>query len=369
MKKISRRDFIGQASCAAVGSTAMLSSLLNLKLTGLLAAQNQPSTTDYKALVCLFLAGGNDSFNMVVPRDSASYSDYRSIRADLALSSDQLLAMNHSDVPGKQYGLHPSLTGMQTLHNQGDLAFVYNVGTLLEPTDLASIESGLARLPLGLYSHADQIAHWQTSMPDRRTAIGWGGRMADMMQDLNSQQSVSMNISLSGNNLFQAGNQVISFSLSPNADDRPGIDGYGDTEDYFSNLKTQIIDQLMAEQYEHLLEKSYAGSVRNSIEASELVANALDQAPTLQTQFSSNEVSQSFRAVASMISVRHILGMQRQTFFVQFGGGIITMKCSIASPPCFRWWTMRFGNLMPLCENWECMTTSRLFRLRISEEH
>ncbi|MEZ4592103.1 MAG: hypothetical protein R3D55_13320 [Chloroflexota bacterium] len=133
---------------------------------------------------------------------NAEYSEYANIRADLALPQGNLLPLNALETDGRSYGVHPSMPEVAQLFNAGDLAFVANVGTLVEPTTLAGIESGLAKLPLGLYSHSDQIMHWQTSVPDKRTGFGWGGRTADLLKSLNDSDVISMNISLAGTNLF-----------------------------------------------------------------------------------------------------------------------------------------------------------------------
>jgi uncharacterized protein (DUF1501 family) len=323
MKPITRRQFLGQASCAAVGSTAFLSSLLNLKLTSSAAAQSidaGASGDDYRALICLFLAGGNDSFNMFVPYGTSEYNEYATARGNLALARSTLLPVQPSTSDGRSFGLHPGMPEVQGLFNSGELAIVANVGTLVEPTTLDAFQSGSARLPLGLFSHSDQIAHWQTAMPDQRTAIGWGGRMADLLMAGQENRKVSMNISLSGNNLFQTGREVVSFSVGRNPEGPFGINQYGATESFLGAIKTSAIDNLMAAQYQSLLEQTYAAAVRDSIEANELLASALHQVPPVQSPFSDNPISQAFSMIAHLIAVRQQLGLQRQTFFVLFGG-------------------------------------------------
>ena len=177
-QKISRRQFIGQANCAAVGTASLLSSLLSLRLTaGAASASNLP---DYKALVCLFLNGGNDSFNMLVPRQQNAYNEYVNIRGGLATVSNNgvyggglalhepdpndplaLLPItssrqNTSDGAGySEFGIHPDLPYLKTLYDQGDLAFVSNVGSLIEPTSLLQYNNGSKPLPQGLFSHPE----------------------------------------------------------------------------------------------------------------------------------------------------------------------------------------------------------------------
>ncbi|MEM7391569.1 MAG: DUF1501 domain-containing protein, partial [Verrucomicrobiota bacterium] len=204
-RSYSRREFLGQANCAAIGSTCLFSNLLNLGQITAASGETVPAGNDYRALVCILLAGGNDSFNMLVPRGAAEYAEYQTIRADLALAQNTLLPITPLTSDGKQYGIHPGMPEMQTLFNNGNLAFVSNVGTLVEPTTLTQFQNGSVPLPVGLFSHSDQIMHWQTSVPDRRSTIGWGGRTADVLSALNTNANISMNISLAGSNVFQAG--------------------------------------------------------------------------------------------------------------------------------------------------------------------
>ncbi|MEM7797696.1 MAG: hypothetical protein AAF633_00785, partial [Chloroflexota bacterium] len=163
-RKVSRRQFIGEASCASVGSASLFSTLLNMKMVN--AAATIPDRDDYKALVCILLAGGNDSFNMLVPSGQSEYAEYQGSRSDLALPQGELLPLNGTDSAGRSFGVHPSMPEIQALYNAGELAFAANVGTLIEPTDKTKYNNGSVRLPVGLFSHVDQIAHWQTSVPD-----------------------------------------------------------------------------------------------------------------------------------------------------------------------------------------------------------
>ena len=135
--KISRRQFIGEASCAGISATSLFSTLLTLRLANSLAAQSAPATTDYKALVCLFLAGGNDSFNMLVPTMAVEHAAYANVRRNLALPQDSLLQITPSNLGGRTLGIHPSMTEVRDLFTQGRLGFVSNVGSLIRPTTLA----------------------------------------------------------------------------------------------------------------------------------------------------------------------------------------------------------------------------------------
>ncbi|MEM6457140.1 MAG: DUF1501 domain-containing protein, partial [Acidobacteriota bacterium] len=330
-----RRQFLGQASCSAIGSTSLFSTLLALRGAGALASTSTAPGRrihhaqridprgplpgdDYKALVCLFLAGGNDSFNMLVPRDPASYAEYAGIRGDLALPANTLLPITpRTPGDGRTYGLHPGMPEMQQRFDSGDVAFLANVGSLVEPTTLNGILSGANRLPLGLYSHIDQITHWQTGVPDQRIGRGWGGRMADLLRASNGDSSVSMNLSLSGTNIFQAGTQVIPYAIQPSGS--VGIRGYGDAAP-IDQLRTAAINSILGQQYQNLFMDTFASTTRGAIDAHLLFSDAIAGVAPFTTAFSANELSQSFRMIARTIAARQTLGVRRQTFFVLFGG-------------------------------------------------
>ena len=170
-KSINRRQFLGQASCAAVGTTSLLSTLSNLLLTSSAVGQNVSGFNDYRAMVCLFLPGGNDSFNLLVPT-GAAYNEYAQVRADLALPQASLLPISPLNTASRPLALHPGATGLQTLFGQQKLAFLANVGSLVRPTTMNDFNTGNA-LPYGIFSHSDQQEQWQSSIPDVRSGLGW----------------------------------------------------------------------------------------------------------------------------------------------------------------------------------------------------
>ncbi|MEM7246581.1 MAG: DUF1501 domain-containing protein [Acidobacteriota bacterium] len=312
-RSFSRRQFLGQASCAAIGDTALANSVLNLEMLGGVASAG--SASDYKGLICLFLSGGNDSFNMLVPRGSSEYSEYAGIRRDLALPQSSLLPITPATSDGKQYGLHPAMTGMQSLFAGGQLAFVSNVGTLVEPTTIQQWNAETARLPLGLFSHADQIQQWQTSVPDARSGLGWGGRMADLIKDLNASQRISMNISLSGTNVFQAGATVSDYAVIP-GEGAPALEGYGE-----EMLRTAAVDSQLGATYSNVLEDVYRSRFRGALDAQAEFSAALGSvAPLTSTFTEGNPISAAFKTVVDTIAARGTLEQSRQTFFVNFGG-------------------------------------------------
>lgn len=321
--KISRRKFLGQASCAAIGTTAFMSSFMNLGLMNTAAAANLPvyQDNDYKALVCILLAGGNDSFNMLVPTTNSAYNEYAVTRSNLALAQNSLLGLNGT-TGGQTYGIHPAMPEVQTLYNSGRLGFISNVGTLINPITKTQYENQSANLPLGLFSHADQIQQWQTSIPQSRTAVGWGGRMADILSSMNSNQNISMNISLSGTNVFQAGNNVVEYTINPSGTGSIGLRN-DDEADFYSTLRTGAVKSMMENQYQDIFRKTYAGITKNAQDSHQQFSaaiTAVNQAPPFTTAFSTSNLSQSLQMVAKTIAARNTLGMSRQTFFITFGG-------------------------------------------------
>jgi uncharacterized protein (DUF1501 family) len=328
-RKMSRRQFLGEASCAAVGSASLYSTLLNLRMTNhaaaaaqssnSLSAQNLAAADDYKALVCIFLGGGNDSFNMLVPRENNTYAEYAGIRSDLALSQGELLPITNK-LDGRQFGIHPAMPEIAQLYQENKLAFVANVGTLVEPTTKAGMEAGLAKLPLGLYSHSDQIMHWQTSVPDKRTGFGWGGRTADLLHSLNDNDTISMNISLAGTNLFQTGTTLTEYSVVPWGNGAVQIYGHNDIWWSRHILQNAAIESMLDLAYQNMFDQTFANITKSATEGAELFAAAIENVPPLQTQFSDNQLSDSLAMVARTIAARKALGFRRQTFFVMFGG-------------------------------------------------
>ncbi|MEM7010587.1 MAG: hypothetical protein AAF585_03795 [Verrucomicrobiota bacterium] len=242
-------------------------------------ASAQAGGDDYKALVCFFFAGGWDSFNVLTPNDASGYAEYNGIRSDLALPQNTLLPLNGSLPDGRTLGVHASMPEVQNLYNSGSLAFISNVGTLVEPVTLAQYEAGNAKLPLGLFSHSDQIAHWQTSIPDQRSAFGWGGRMADILDAVNQQEDISMNISMSGTNVFQTGNVVTPYSVAlPNAEGDE-IDNeifeYQQPGEWWAQFRAPVINSMLEKEYQNIFEQTYRNTITQSLRANQSFDQAI----------------------------------------------------------------------------------------------
>jgi len=323
-RKLSRRKFIGEASCAALGSTTLFSSILNLGLLNTAAAQPAATSGDYKALVCILLAGGNDSYNMLVPMENGPYIDYSLTRSNLALPYGSLLPINQIGGDGRLYGVHPSMPEVQQLFEQEKLAFLSNIGTLVEPIqNYDEYRSGLKKLPLGLYSHSDQIEQWQTSVPQDRNAIGWGGRMADILQDMNSLGNISMNISLSGRNVFQSGANTIEYTISNSGNGSEGLESFApwiSNSGFLNRLRKDAVESLMEETYQNIFQSTFGKTVKQSFDAQEAFASAIGAVPPIMTPFEDHYLAQNLHMVARTIAAREAIGANRQTFFMTFGG-------------------------------------------------
>lgn len=317
--KISRRKFIGQASCVAVGGTTFLSSLLNLKAMNAMSISNSSvsSCTDYKALVCLFNSGGLDAFNMLVPKTTSEYNAYAATRSNLALPLNELRTINVLNTPGREFGLHPSMDKMQNLFNSGDVAFISNIGALVAPMTKEEYYNESVIAPLGLYSHSDQQMHWQTGFAHARAATGWGGRMADLLTSCNSNTNISMAMSLSGTNIFETGNNTVEFTLSPY-----GPVGINDDNDgwWYNSLRKNNITNMLDATYTNIFEQTYKNITKSARVGNQQIATSLQNAPTFNGIFSNSYLSDSFKMVAKIISSQASLGMNRQIFFIDYGG-------------------------------------------------
>lgn len=315
----SRRKFLGTLPCLALGTTTLYNTITNLQAANAIIGSTTLAGGNYKALVCLLLNGGNDSFNMVIPRSGEAYTEYAASRSNQAIPQEDILPISPLTSDGREFGFHPALTNLQSIFTQGDLAVVSNVGTLVEPVTRDAVLNSTANLPLGLRSHLDQVMHWQTAAPQSRSATaGWGGKMADLLQSRNSRDDVSMNISLSGNNVFQRGNEVVEYAI--NNDGSVAIFGYDGPHPFLQTM-TEDIDDMMNKQYEDIFKDAYTGVLRRSVNSNEVFNTAIANTNDLSDMFTAgNPLSQDLRMIAQSIAARDDLGAERQIFFVQLGG-------------------------------------------------
>ena len=312
MTSPTRRTFIRQAACAALTTTGILNTIFDLRR--LSAAPLD--TSDYKALICLFLFGGNDANNVIVPHDASGYASYAAARGILAIPQASLLPLTLQNGDGRDFGFHPNLAELQALFNQGKLGLVSNVGTLVAPVTRAQYLAGGAAVPPQLFSHADQSVQWQTSVPDVISKTGWGGRLADMLQSLNAGSKISLNISIAGTNTFEVGNTVLPYVVSPTGS--VGLAGFDGSAN--ANVRLQAFKDLLALPHNNLFEQAYSDTVSRSIAANDLLTSALAGIPAFQTVFPNTSLGQQLSMIAKLIAARNNLSMKRQIFFCSVGG-------------------------------------------------
>lgn len=344
--KLSRRQFLGQSACAALGTGGLISTLLNTRMMGQVAAGSGP--TDYRALVCIFLLGGNDSYNMLVPYDSqAAGSLYDGYVKTRGLAANGGLALPWGDIsplaPGGvalPYGIHNRLNKLRQHFNSGDLAFVSNVGTLIRPTTSSDLESAASSfLPIGAFSHSDQQEQWQTCFKTGRSATGWGGLMVDSMYGGNIPWA--SNISVGGVNIWQTGNSSVPGASQPFSVSNGGvslIDGPTSNNLDYETLYTGAINSMFGATLEsqrpgileRVLHRKIQKSNEQADELSSILATSNADDATVQSIFDNdatladNPLAGDLRTAARFIALRNQFsfngGPKRQTFFIGLGG-------------------------------------------------
>ncbi len=348
---LNRRQFIRQAACAAVGTAALTSAVRDLRFMN--AAVAQSNITDYKALVCIFLAGGNDSNNLVIPTIPSEYNNYAAIRTPvLAIPQANILKLALDDTvspavdytplnfDGHNYGLHPCCSQLRTLFGQGKLAILFNTGTLVYPLTRALYLSSPAKRPAQLFSHADQVTQWQTSIPDQPALTGWGGRCADLLDAVQPGTPVSLSVTLAGANTFEVGNVVSQYSVSTSgAISLQGVTGARLTA--LTNILGLSYPNLQAQTYASVASHAIStGSLLNSAIAATADPSGTQQfwatpfpgsspfqviTPTSSVKFNSS-LGPQLKMIARLIEAGHRtadnggFGMKRQIFFCQVGG-------------------------------------------------
>jgi len=314
---LTRRKFIGNA-CAAVGATGVLSAIAQLRLIGALAADASTISSDYKALVCVFLYGGNDSNNLVIPIDTTGYGLYSSQRTAIALPQSSITAINpakYSD--GFNYGMNNGMIEMQNLFTQGKMAILANTGTLVRPTTLANYVSGnAAYLPPQLFSHSDQQTQWQSSLSDQPFQTGWGGRLADIINAINTNSTISMSVSVAGQNSFQVGQTTSEYAVSTSG----AISLTGSSGSTINSLRYQAELDLLSATEKNLFSAAFANSTGGAVNDSALLTSVLTNAATLKTTFPNTSLGQQLSMIAKLISAAPQTGLKRQVFFASLGG-------------------------------------------------
>jgi uncharacterized protein (DUF1501 family) len=318
MYKLNRRDFIKWNLAAATGILPY-----STLLSGMQSAQAATFGGSYKALVCVYLAGGNDAFNMFVPHSVTEYNDYAAARQSLAIPRDQLLPVSPATYnDGANYGFHPNMPELQALFDQGTLALVANVGTLVRPITKSEYENELKAIPPQLFSHNDQTDLWMTGNANGSTGQGWAGKMMDLFYpDAASGPEPSPNISIAGNNLWQAGNGFPPYQIQPNGVGTLGFPWHAGPFQLEQAYK-ELYELGLSAASSHKMIKTHAQIQQREIKFSNLVNNALIQAPDFGTPFGQGSLQEQLEMVAKLIAVRGHLDndVSRQVFYVQLDG-------------------------------------------------
>ncbi len=312
-RTVTRRDFLKASSAAAAASFAATPGLAYSQLVG-----GPGPFTDYRALVCVFLFGGNDSFNMLVPRSSAEYDVYARSRQNLAIPQADLLPITAATPDGSEYGLHPAMPGIRSLFDEGRAAFVTNVGPLIEPVTRDTYFNGSATLPPQLFSHNDQQDQWNSLRGNTQGKTGWAGRMADLIRAGVTDQRMATNASLFGSNLLQSADETVAYVMGPGGPVQ--FEGFSSDPTSLLYEQRQAFLRILAADHGTVYERTFADIQQRAIEAADTVSAAIDAAPLLTTVFPQSQLGLQLQTVARLIAVRDQLAMQRQVFFVAAGG-------------------------------------------------
>lgn len=318
MKNIDRRKFI-QLGLSALATSACLNLNRQLFADDSLQVKSKKgkSFNDYKALVCIYLAGGCDGFNLLLPADGVAYDQYKSVRQLMALDKSQILGITPTTSQGFNLGIHYKLPGIKALFDNKKLAFLANVGNLITPTTHQQYLDNSAILPDQLFSHNSQEDQWQILNNETRGAPGWAGRMIDLTD---SASAVPTGINLSGYNAWILGKTSTPYKLNSSGI----VTYYGMSNDNnATEAKRKELFQKMMDrtQYTHPFKKSFADIHNNSMAIAKKIGDAFANLPPIVTTIpTGNDFAKSLMSVAKMIASQQELNMKRQIFFVRAGG-------------------------------------------------
>lgn len=331
-----RREFLRRmAAFSGFGAAAPLA----FNLAGIGAA-SAAGPSDYTALVCLFMFGGNDHNNMVMPYDQTPFNTYAAARGgtqsgggiahDRISLANTILTPSTAQATSSQFALAPQMTALKALFDQGKLAVIPNIGPLRAPTTRAQYQTNGHPLPPKLYSHNDQVSVWQAYAAEG-SRQGWGGRIGDLLASQNTGSTVFTAISASGNTVFLSGNSTIQYQIGTQGATRVNAAytsmGLETSSLFGSNLGADVLRNLMKDQTRtHLLERDHATIVKRSTDAASAVINGLNSVPLstagipLPGNLANNRLAQQLQVVARMIGAQSALNVKRQVFFVSIGG-------------------------------------------------
>jgi uncharacterized protein (DUF1501 family) len=310
-----RRAFLKKSLMSAAGVTTASSLGLNFALTNAALASTSAKFEDYKALVCVFLYGGNDSFNMLVPTDDREYQIYQQVRQGLAYSQNALLPINPLSTQSYSLGMPNAMSAVHDLFGQNKLSIVANTGPLVQPLTKQQAAQDRTLLPPQLFSHNDQQNQWQSAKLQNSAFTGWAGRMAELMAD--TQTGLPMNMSIDGMNLFQTGTQSTPFSMHTTGPEQfEALDASKEWNQTRFDAFTRLLGDTP-----HVLEQGFKNILLSAEANNSLAAAALEQSQNTQVEYpTDNHLADQLKMVASLASVQEQLGQERQIFYVGLGG-------------------------------------------------
>jgi len=308
----SRRKFIRKS--AALTAAGLVGSLSKWGVPAALAQ----ASGDYKALVCVFLFGGNDSNNTVIPYDNyGSYSAVRTTASNINIAKEQLLQISPPSA-GATFGLHPALGPLQTMFNAGKLAVVLNAGPLLAPLTKADYLAGTNR-PLNLFSHSDQQNAWQGLIDGVAIRTGWGGRVGDRIYLANNGATVPTIVSVSSASLITQGTAISAFVLPSTG----GVLLSGTGTDAISHARVDGVQQLLGAGSANAIISDAASVLESALTIGEAISPVLaTTSPTIAAAFNglNTGIALQLKQVARVIEARSMFGAKRQFFFASLGG-------------------------------------------------
>ncbi len=311
---MNRRNFVKSLLGSSVGISSASAALSSMTLMNSALAQTNNRFDDYKALVCVFLHGGNDSFNMLIPSDNSDYQTYQNVRQNLAIEQSSLLNITPSSAMPYNLAMPNFMAPMQQLFNQGNLAFLANTGPLLQPVSKSEALANESLLPPQLFSHNDQQKHWQTAWPEQNSLTGWAGRMADLIMD--TANPLSMNLSIDGTNVLQTGMNSLPYSLDAN-----GVETFAalNPNESWSINRVNAFRQLLTAE-NHVLGQAHSAIYNRAQNNIDIVANAINIAEGSNVVYPNNHLGEQLKMVATLASSQQLLAQPRQIFFVSMGG-------------------------------------------------
>ena len=308
-----RRNFLGwSARMAALGAGAPFA--LNLAALGAASAE---TASDYKAIVCIFLYGGNDNHNTVIPYDQASYNGYQQARGGIARARSTLLPLTPlTGQGGREFALPPELQPLATLFAAGRAAIVANVGPLVRPTTRAQYQNRSVPLPPKLFSHNDQQSVWQASVPEG-AVYGWGGRIGDVLGSANAKSTFT-SISIAGNAVWASGQSTLQYQVGPGG--AVAVNSLANASLFGSPNASQLLRRLVTEPRTHVLQNDHTRLIQRGLTANQDLRDAMAGMPELQTVFPEGGLAAQLKMAARIIAARNGVGAKRQVIFVSLGG-------------------------------------------------